>query len=226
MLIAFSRAWTAGHRLAHTTLSDPTCKISDPLQTGPGGRNLRTFVRSDRGAALVEFAFAAPILITMLLGIIEVAMVIFLNLMVESGVREAARFGLTGSERDGYTREEYIINIVNERTMGLMEITADNLDVRVYESFEAIAETEPYVDANLNGAYDDGEPYTDTNGNGSHDEDPGTPGAGDSGDIVVYRVTANWAVFTTYLADLLGDDGLFTISASVAVRNEPWEAGS
>ena len=187
---------------------------------------LREFLVADRGAALVEFAFAGPIIIMMLMGIIEVSMVIFMNIMVESGVRDAARFGLTGSEVAGYTREDYIVELVNERTMGLLNITSANVDVRIYESFEAISEAEPYVDANVNGEYDVGEMFTDTNGNGDWDGDPGTPGAGGSDDIVVYRVTANWAILTSYLANLLGDDGLFTISSSIAVRNEPWDVGS
>jgi Flp pilus assembly protein TadG len=202
-----------------------------PAQAGPGGlprprRRLAEFLREERGAALVEFAFAGPILITTLMVIIEVALVIFLNLMVESGVREAARFGLTGNVEDGYTREEYIVEIVNQRTMGLMEITEDNVSVKVYESFEDIQDAEPFTDVNGNGQHEGAEPYTDTNGNGAYDGDPGVPGAGESGDIVLYKVTAEWTIFTSFLADLLGDSGLFTISASVVVRNEPWEIGS
>ncbi|MEZ5667771.1 MAG: pilus assembly protein [Alphaproteobacteria bacterium] len=184
------------------------------------------FLRDEGGAALVEFAFAGPILLTTLIGIVEVSMVIFLNLMVESGVREAARFGLTGAEQEGMTREEYIVQVINDRTMGLLDITDENVEMLVYDSFEDIVEAEPYVDVNLNEQYDDGEPYTDTNGNGAYDADPGVAGAGESGEIVLYRVTANWAIFTTYLADLLGDNGLFTVSASVVVRNEPWDIGT
>lgn len=192
----------------------------------PPRRSLREFLTRNDGAALVEFAFAGPIIITMLMGIIEVSMVIFMNLMVESGIRDAARFGLTGAEVAGYTREEYIVELVNERTMGLLNLTAANVDVRVYDSFADIAESEPYVDANTNGSYDLGEIFNDSNGNGVWDGDPGIPGAGASDEIVLYRVSANWAILTSYLADLLGDNGLFTITASIAVRNEPWDVGS
>lgn len=203
------------------------CWAQPTASAAPRTRNvLGRFLSEDRGAAIVEFAFAAPILLTTLIGIIEVAMVIFINIMVESGVREAARFGLTGNVIDGYTREEYIVEIVNDRTMGLLDITTDNVTTKVYDSFQDIADDEPYTDINGNGEYDDGEPYVDANGNGSHDSDPGVPGVGDSGDIVLYKVTADWTIFTGYMASLLGDDGLFTVSASVVVRNEPWEVGS
>jgi Flp pilus assembly protein TadG len=197
------------------------------FRPGPDGmaRPVRRFLRDERGAALVEFAFAGPILITTLMVIIEVALLIFLNLMVESGVREAARFGLTGAQKDGFSREEYIVRIINERTMGLLEITEDNVQVKVYDSFDDIRRAEPFVDVNINGTYDPGEPFTDTNGNGVYDGDPGIPGAGDAGDIVLYQVTAEWTIFSGFLAGLLGDSGLFTISASVVVRNEPWEVG-
>jgi Flp pilus assembly pilin Flp len=186
-------------------------------------RRLAEFLREERGAALVEFAFAGPIVIMSLMAVIEVALVIFLNMMVESGVREAARFGLTGGEETGYTREEYIVEIVNQRTMGLLEITEDNISVKVYDSFEDIQDAEPYTDANINGQHDAGESYTDSNGNGAYDGDPGIPGAGGSGDIVLYQITAEWSIFTALLADVLGDNGLFTITASMVVRNEPWE---
>ena len=200
---------------------------SDVRRAAPPPRaTLKEFVTGDRGAALVEFAFAGPIIITMLMGIIEVSMVVFMNLMVEAGVRDASRFGLTGAEIEGYTREEYIVELVNERTMGLLNITSENIDVRVYETFAEIQEAEPFVDANTNGDYDEGEIFNDLNGNEIWDGDPGTPGAGSSDDIVVYRVSANWAILTSYLADLLGDDGLFTITSSIAVRNEPWDVGS
>lgn len=199
---------------------------STQLAPTAGRSGIRAFLRDERGAALVEFAFAGPILLTMLMVIVEVALVIFLNLMVESGVREAARFGLTGAQQAGYTREEYIVEIVNARTMGLLEITEDNVQVKIYDSFADIQDAEPYIDANVNGEYDAGEPYSDSNGNGSYDGDPGIPGAGEAGDIVLYQVTAEWTIFTSYIADVLGDTGLFTISASVVVRNEPWEIGS
>lgn len=199
---------------------------TEPRAFPLGKKSLRAFLVEDRGAAIVEFAFAAPILFTALLGIIEVAMVIFINIMVESGVREAARFGLTGNEVSGYTREEYIVEIVNNRTMGLLDITTDNITTKVYDSFDDIQDDEPYTDVNGNGEFDGGEPYTDVNGNGSYDSDPGTPGVGDSGDIVLYKVTAEWSIFTGFMASVLGDEGLFTISASVVVRNEPWDVGS
>ncbi len=218
-MFALLRATNAARR----PLRKPRCASIPPV---PGERGVRAFLREERGAALVEFAFAGPILITTLMVIIEVAFVIFLSLMVESGVRESARFGLTGSEPPGFTREQYIVEIVNRRTLGFMEITEDNVSVKVYESFDDIRDAEPYVDANLNGQYDPGESFTDTNGNGTYDGDPGIPGAGQSGDIVLYQVTANWTIFTSFVAGLLGDSGLFTISASVVVRNEPWEVGS
>ncbi len=179
--------------------------------------------REREGAAMVEYALIGPLLIMTLIGIVEVSMVMFLNIMVESSVRDAARYGLTGLEMEGQSREEYIISIVEQRTLGLLTIDSSNVDVSVYDSFAEIADDEPYTDVNTNGEYDDGEPYVDTNGNGSWDGDPGTPGAGDANEIVMYRVNAEWALFTPFMASLLGQEGLFTISASVAVRNEPWD---
>ncbi|MGF1608974.1 MAG: TadE/TadG family type IV pilus assembly protein [Kiloniellales bacterium] len=177
-----------------------------------------------RGNSAIEFAFAAPVLLLGLIGIVEMSLVMFVSVLTEGGLREASRYGITGREPDGITREEQLVSIVKDHTLGLVEISPDNVTFKVYESFDHIGQEEPYDDANGNGQYDDGESFTDWNGNGVWDVDSGVLGVGGSGDIVVYEIAYQWA-FLTPLFRVFGDDGKLNLSATIAVRNEPYDAG-
>ena len=55
-------------------------------------------VRDDAGSPSVEFAFAALPLVLMVVGTMEFGMIMFTSTLMESGLRDAARFGITGQE--------------------------------------------------------------------------------------------------------------------------------
>ena len=186
-----------------------------------GTRNPRLGA-DERGGAAVEFAFAAPVLILLVVGIIEIAMVLFINTMLEGAVREAARYGITGYTVAGQTREQTIRQIVQDRTLGLIDMANLKIDYIVYPSFGDIGKPEQFTDSNHNGKYDTGESFVDTNGNGKWDSDMGAAGAGNAGDVVVYRLSYDWPLLTGLLNDLIGTNGKMSLRASVAVRNEPY----
>jgi hypothetical protein len=50
----------------------------------------------------------------------------------------------------------------------------------------------------------------------------GVAGLGGSGDIVLYTVTYDWTTWTHLVDPLFGKDGKITLTASTAVRNEPY----
>lgn len=188
------------------------------------GRHLWPFIACRRGNSIVEFALAAPVLLLALTGIIEVSMVMFVNVLAEGGLREASRYGITGQEPAGVTREQEVVDIVEQHTHGLIQVSADNVTFKVYDSFDHIGQEEPYDDANHNGQYDDGETLLeDWNGNGVWDADSGVDGIGESGDIVVYTITYQWAFLTPLFRVFGGDDGALDLTASIAVRNEPYD---
>ena len=186
---------------------------------------IRTLAKKDDGSTIIEFAFVAPILATFLVAIVEFGMIMFSSILMESGLRDASRFGITGREVTGETRLESIVQIISDRTIGLIDMNTANVDVLVYPSFSDVGAGEDYVDGNANGSYDAGETYTDSNGNGAWDSDIGVAGAGDTGDIVLYRISYDWPLLTPFASQFMGDSGAFTLQASIAVRNEPWPAG-
>lgn len=183
----------------------------------------RRLWRARRGATLVEFAIAFPVFVLLSIGLIEIAMVLFVTSLMEGGLREAARFGITGFVPDGQTRVERILQIVGTHTQGLVDMDEVDITFFVYPSFNDIGQPEPYVDDNGNGSRDSGEAYTDVNGNGQWDADMGAAGLGGAGDIVLYTLRYDWSLLTGLLDPLMGDDnGVMQLAASIVVRNEPF----
>lgn len=187
------------------------------------GNRLPAFARDDRGSSLVEFAFGLPIMALALVGSVEFGMVMFVSTLVESSLRDAARFGITGAVPDGQTRLERILKIINERTIGLIDMDKAKIEVRVYPTFGDVGRGESFVDGNDNGQYDAGETFTDETGNGVNDSDIGETGEGDAGAIVAYRLEYAWPLLTPLVTHLIGKDGTFTLKSSIAVRNEPYD---
>jgi len=181
---------------------------------------------SDAGSPAVEFAFAAPVAAMMVAGTIEFGMVLFTTTLMESAMRDAARYGITGAEVTDQSRVERITQIVSERTLGLVDMTAADVQVLVYPGFADIGQGETYVDGDASGSYDVGETFTDSNGNGVWDADMGVAGAGGAGDVVVYRLSYDWPLLTPLAGSVIGSGGTFPLTASIAVRNEPWETAA
>ncbi|MEQ8226541.1 MAG: pilus assembly protein [Rhodospirillales bacterium] len=183
----------------------------------------RALADDQRGSSLVEFGLAAPLVVLMIIGTVEFGMILFVSTLMESALRDAARFGITGQEPEGGTRLEQIIAIVEKRTIGLVDMTDAKVEVKIYPTFGDVGRGESFVDGNGNGAYDAGETFTDENGNGVHDADIGEDGAGDAGAIVAYRMEYAWPLRTPMAGQLIGEDGKFVLRSAVAVRNEPYD---
>jgi hypothetical protein len=148
----------------------------------------------------------------------------FTTTLMEGALREASRYGITGQESDPGARLARIIEIIEEHTIGLVDISAADVEVVVYPGFDKIGAGEEFVDGNGNGVYDLGETFTDENDNGVYDDDIGVPGPGDAGAVVLYRIRYDWPLLTPVFSKMLGDAVSVPLSASIAVRNEPWES--
>ena len=178
---------------------------------------------NQQGSSLIEFALAAPLVVLMIVGAIEFGMIMFVSTLMESALRDAARFGITGQVPDGATRLDQILAIVEQRTIGLVDMSDAKIEVRVYPTFGDVGRGESYIDGNGNGAYDPGETFTDENSNGAYDSDVGQDGAGDAGAIVAYRMEYAWPLRTPLAGALIGQDSKFVLRSAIAVRNEPYD---
>lgn len=187
----------------------------------------RYWQRSD-GAATVEFALVAGVLIFMVLGIFELGLIMLISSGLEGSAHKAARYGMTGqgSSVSSEEREGQILEVATNSLPGFLD--PEKLDVNIvsYKEFQHIGKAEPYEDRNGNGKYDPGDTYgdsfTDLNGNGKWDKDSGLPGAGSAGSVTVYELHYPWSVMTPLFNNFV-TDGVLDLSTRIVVKNEQYD---
>lgn len=202
---------------------------AQPARGGPQNRRfsllnrLRRLRRCRSGLTVLEFAIAAPVVFATVAGVLELALVMFVMTLSEGALREASRFSITGFTPPGMTREERILEILGDHTIGLVDMGAASVTYKVYPSFNDIGKPEPFTDsAPANGTYDAGEAFQDINGNGQWDSDMGAAGLGGPGEIVLYTIEFDWELMTPLVSPFMGTNGKMTMKSSVAVKNEPF----
>ena len=105
-----------------------------------------------RGATAIEFAIILPLLLLFIGGGIETAIILFIGSSIESAVMEASRYGITGSEA-GVSRADKVLEIVADKTYGLLDMDKVRMETLVYTSFADIGQPEPFTDQNGNKSY-------------------------------------------------------------------------
>ena len=169
----------------------------------------------------------SPILFLLVMGIVEIGLIMSAQNTLESATYIASRTGRTGFIETGKTQEETILETLEERASLFMNTSDASIDkmvvnTRTYADLDEIDAPEPWIDDNTNGQWDPGEAYTDINGNGQWDEDRAGGGYGSAGEIVIYEVTYPWRLFTPLISQVIGTDGIFTLSSRAVVKNEPY----
>jgi Flp pilus assembly pilin Flp len=200
------------------------------IRDGWFGRQLRRFARSNDGAAALEFALVLPPLCLILVGMFEMSMLMFTQASMEGALREAARFGMTGSVSDPAERQDQILAIIDKDTFGMLE--DPTISFLIYPAFSDVGDPEQFTDNSIpkNGTYEAGidgfTPAQDINGNGVWDGDQGKAGVGAAEQIVQYTVEYDWHVITPFMAPVFGNNGKVHLKASIVLRNEPWDAST
>ncbi len=185
-------------------------------------KRVRGMRREVQGTAAVEFAIIAPVLTLIIFGIIETSLIMYTSAILEGATISSSRTGKTGFQPAGTTREQLIRDVINQRAGSILNISSITITSQTYGSFGAIGDPEPFTDLNANSTYDVGEQYSDVNGNGQWDSDQGALGLGAAGSIVLYRVSYPWPITTPVLRQFFGTNGVYTITSSMVVKNEPY----
>jgi TadE-like protein len=188
---------------------------------------LRRFAACRDGAGALEFALVLPPLCLLLVGMFEVGALMFTQSTMEGGLREAARFGMTGqlvSDPEG--RKEQILALIDQHTLGFVDMETAVVTISAHGSFGDAGDEagpEPWVDANDNGTWDVGEDYTNLNGGEPPVWDAVRTDAGQAAEVVEYLVEYDYAPMTGFMSGMLGgEDGVVRLGASIVLRNEPW----
>lgn len=179
------------------------------------------FLRRRDGVTTIEFAFVAPILIFLIMGIVEFSLIAFTMATMESATFITSRLGKTGYTAPGLTREQTIKNTIANRTEGLLNPNLLKITYNIYSGFNTNPQPEPCISPSAPPCPGTaGVNFQDVNGNAEWDPDLSTAGLGNAGDIVVYNVLYPWPVMTPILRPILGNP--FNIIVRTVVKNEPY----
>lgn len=177
-------------------------------------------LNNTRGTAAIEFAVIAPVLVMLLFGTLEMSIATMVTNVMESATANSSRLGKTGYSASGQSRTQTIINAITARAGALINPSLLTITAKSYKQFDQIGKPEPWTDTNHDGIAQVGE-YTDVNGNGQWDADMGVAGYGNANDVVVYTISYPWRITTPIIAKFF-PSGIYTITTSAVVKNEPY----
>jgi len=165
------------------------------------------FKRSDDGATALEFALISPLLVFMFMAIIEVSLMFFASVNMDSAAMEAARRIRTGQTQGTADPEADFVSTLCNKLDSLITCGALQYDARMVSSYSSIA---------LGITYDPitGEPITYGFSTGG------------SGDIVVIRIMYSWTINTPTIAMFFETNpgtNQRLLSSTVVFQNEPYE---
>jgi len=181
---------------------------------------LRHLHRDREGAALIEFALVAPVLLLMLLGMFDMGYNYYIQSQLHGSVLRAARdSGIEGAEN----RRQAIDDRVAEAVRDIVPQARLDFDRRAYAKFADVEQPEDYTDINGNSICDEGEPFEDANGNGQWDQDRGAAGMGGARDVILYSVTITYRR-PFGVSRFIGLPEDFSTTATTVLRNQPWAA--
>lgn len=180
-----------------------------------------TLKRDDAGAALVEFALVAPVLILLIMGMLDIGHRIYATAILQGSVQKAAR---DASLDDGTENASAIDDRVKDLMLPVLQpepISNFDFQRRNYSNFSDVSQPEDFTDTNNDGECNDGEPYDDSNGNDSWDADRGVSGQGNAKDAVLYTVMVTYPRLFP-MAAMIGLPQDEVIQASTVLRNQPF----
>lgn len=184
-----------------------------------------------RGTTAIEFAIIVPVMLSLIMGLGEIAFQGYVQAVLTGAVQKAGR---DGSIQGGGANTDAIDATVVAQLKPLQSALAQNCAAgtavssavwcstrKSYASFVRIA-PEPFIDSNNNGVYDAAKDcFTDTNGNGIWDADPGASGQGGANDVAVYTFTMSYPRIFPVFA-LMGLGQSVTLTGSTVLKNQPW----
>ena len=189
----------------------------------------RALWKQREGATIIEFAIVAPILFFMIFALLEFGLILFSMVVIESATATVSRVARTGFDGGAANREQFIRQLIDRKSAGLINasriiITTDLTsppDTLVDEPEECCpGGTCPGgVPVPPVGTCPPGFPFEDRNNNGVYDGVAASLNAGDTGEIVRYRVVYRWPLQFPGSSLFFGGPD-FYIESNAFVQNE------
>lgn len=174
------------------------------------------------GAAVVEFAIIAPVLLIGMMGMFDLGHNMYTASVLHGAIQKAARDStIEGAQGQQTVLDNRVKTMVNQIAPGANLLFAR----KSYTTFSKVSQPEDFTDVNGNGACDNNEPFEDANANGSWDADMGRAGFGGARDAVMYEVTVTYKR-PFPIAKLIGQSDEFTTVVKTVLRNQPYSPQS
>ncbi len=182
---------------------------------------LRALGRDTAGVTIVEFAIVAPVLLTLIFGVLDLGHGLYMQSVLQGAVQDAGR---DAGLESGRTAQATIDESVRSSVQAVMPFIPDE-DIAIkrsnYATFSDVGVPEDYEDTNNNDTYDITECFTDQNGNAQWDDDIGADGLGGADDVVYYEVTVGYdRLFPLW--SMIGLSQRTTAQATTVMRNQPF----
>lgn len=188
-------------------------------------RFARRLLGATSGATLIEFAIVTPVMLSLIMGMGELAYQGYVQSVLTGSVQKAGR----DSTIQGNGSQTTQIDAVVMQAVWTVAKNATYTSTRKsYSTFSQAAQVtpEPFTDGNHNGQYDAAtECFTDTNGNNTWDADPGLNGQGGASDVTIYSINISYRrLFPVF--GLVGMSPVAALNATTTLKNQPWATQS
>lgn len=183
------------------------------------GAARRAFARlraERRGSAAIEFAFALPVLLILLIGLFDLGQMAYIKIALHGVVEQVARHAtLEGTNTDN--NDAFAQDLLRGIAPGAQVVPTR----ASYYDYADVKRPEAWNDTNANGVCDNSEAFVDENRNGKWDADIGVAGNGGANDVVLYTVTIRYTPMFSLpiMPEWIGER---TLSATSVRKNQPF----
>lgn len=179
-------------------------------------------ISDETGVSVTEFGLIAPVVATMLLGTMDVGHTLYMRTVLDGSIQDIAR---DSSLEDGgiLAKQEIIDDRIKTQVKKLNKSANVTIRRRYYRNFTNAnnATAEDFTDTNADGTCNSSEPYIDANLNGTWDDDGGDAGQGGAQDVSIVTVTVRYERLFP-MAGLIGLPNDVTVAASTVLANQPY----
>ena len=170
-------------------------------------RDISRFWGARQGVTVVEFALIAPAFLGLLIAMLETAIFLFAQMVLQDAAVQVGRYFLTGQAQNGNWTASTIQTKICPTIQALFTCSSVIVIVQTYSSFASANTSAPAL---YNGS---GQPIT------SFTYDPGTPG-----EIMVVQLVYQWSVVSGPLGFVLSNlpNGAAELMGVTAFRVEPY----
>lgn len=171
-------------------------------------REISRFACAQHGATAVEFALIAPPFLATLIAILEVAIFLFAQQVLQNAAVEAGRLFMTGQAQNGNTTLSQFESDVCPMVQAIFNCSSLMVNVQNYVDFSSANASEPTLTFNSQGQVTNTWSY-----------DPGTPG-----EVMVVQLIYQWPIVGGPLGEVLSSlgNGNTEMMGVSAFRVEPY----